>query len=902
MGFKAILLGLVLGITVCEGFESYRLPNTTKPTHYDLFIDTNIHKGDLDYNGTVKIYIDILQDTKQLVLHSSRSTLVNVELKSSDLLNIPVVKFDTEIEKEFLIVHVASDLKNGSSVVLEIDFINSINRTDQAGFYQTSYTTDANVVKYAGLTQFQACEARSAFPCYDEPGIKTTFDLRITCGIDYHARANSEIASTTIISDSKKLVKFKRSPKMQTYLLAFLVSDFAVKRDYANSTKRITVQSLARPTHADQLDYSVDAAVKLMDELQSYFDHPYELSKVDNVAIRNNDFSAGAMENWGLVTYLESFLLVNAASSESAKRDVVTVIAHEFAHQFFGNLLAPKWWSYLWLNEGFATLYEYYLADRTHPDLLIKDRFTVVALQEALSTDSSITVRAMTHYVETVPEIDRLFDRIAYSKSGSVLRMMHYALGEPTFVKGLRHYIKKNQNSVVEPLDLYSSLQNATTEDQSLPTSLTIATIMSSWADQPGVPVVMVERVAETDEFKFTQKRFLYNPNSMETNQTWWIPIFVYTNSSAGSYAKKPLFWIPQGTPELKYKIPAQENDVIIFNPAQVGYYRVNYDTTMWNNLIEILCSFPESIDPATRGQLIDDSMNLANAGLLDHETSFKILDHLQNNTDFLPWKSAYRNILQLDKMLASDKETLELLHKYIIQLSTNLFESYGLKERAGENTHDHDTRLIAIDLSCRIGQQTCKDYADSKKTNILDQRTHRLVIRSETEQRWFCNALRGGRELEVELFQEALEVEEDSQARSHLINSLACIGDRKLLEQVMEKLSEQVSNSEMFSFMAAAAEDSSVGMEAVVGFLTERRNQMDDFFSNTRAVERLISKLAEKIVDRTSAERLLMLARVLHVAPDLEATLSGKLAEQIHWKERNVPLVRAALEKYHGA
>lgn len=217
-------------------------------------------------------------------------------------------------------------------------------------------------------------------------------------------------------SDKKKLVKFKRSPKMQTYLLAFLVSDFAVKRDYANSTKRITVQSMARPTHADQLDYSVDAAVKLMDELQSYFDHPYEINKVDNVAIPNNDFAAGAMENWGLVTYLESFLLIKASSSDSDKRDVATVVAHEFAHQFFGNLLAPKWWSYLWLNEGFATLYEYYLPDRTHPHLLIKDRFTVVALQEALRADASSTVRSMTHYVETVPEIDRLFDRIAYSK------------------------------------------------------------------------------------------------------------------------------------------------------------------------------------------------------------------------------------------------------------------------------------------------------------------------------------------------------------------------------------------------------------------------------------------------------------------------------------------------------
>lgn len=341
--------------------------------------------------------------------------------------------------------------------------------------------------------------------------------------------------------------------------------------------------------------------------------------------------------------------------------------------------------------------------------------------------------------------------------------------------------------------------------------------------------MVTVERVANSNEFKFTQKRFYRTPSPPENNQTWWIPIFVYTNSSEGAYGDKPLFWIPQGTSATTRKIPIEENDVFILNPGQLGYYRVNYDKATWNSLVETLESSPETLDSATRGQLIDDSMNLANAGMLDHETSFKILDHLRNSTDFLPWKSAYRSILELDKMLAADNEASNLLHQYIIQLSTKLFESYGMKERVGENTNDHDARLIAVDLSCRVGQQKCTEYAAAKKTNILDQRTHRLVIRSETEQRWYCNALRTAREIEVELFQEALEMEEDSQARSYLINSLACVRDRVLLERVMEYVAEQVGTNELYRFMGAAAEDSAVGMNTVIGFLTERRNQMDD-------------------------------------------------------------------------
>lgn len=190
---------IVFCVSAGDAFESYRLPNTTVPTHYDLFINTEFHNDDLDYNGTVKIVINVLEDTKQIVLHSSRSILVNVELKNDNQLPLAIVNFEFDNDREFLIVNTASVLSGGSQVVLEIDFLNSINRTDQAGFYRTTYTADDGTLKYAGVTQFQACDARSAFPCYDEPGLKTTFDVRIACGVDYHARSNAEIASISIL-------------------------------------------------------------------------------------------------------------------------------------------------------------------------------------------------------------------------------------------------------------------------------------------------------------------------------------------------------------------------------------------------------------------------------------------------------------------------------------------------------------------------------------------------------------------------------------------------------------------------------------------------------------------------------------------------------------------------------
>lgn len=894
LSWSAIVV-IVLCVSASDAFESFRLPNTTVPSHYDLFINTEIHNDDLDYNGTVKIVINVLEDTKQIVLHSSRSTLVKVELKNDNQLPLAVVNHEFDLEREFLVVNTASVLPGGSLVVLEIDFLNSFNRTDQAGFYRTTYTADDGTLKYAGVTQFQACEARSAFPCYDEPGLKATFDVRIACGVDYHARSNGDIASISILPEGKKLVTFKRTPPMQSYLLAFLVSDYAVIRDFANAMKKITVQSMARPTRASQLSFSLDASVKLIDELQTYFDHPYEMSKIDSVGIPNSDFAAGAMENWGLVTYLESYFLISESSSDNNRRSVSTVIAHEFAHQFFGNLMAPKWWSYLWMNEGFATLYEYYLADRTHPELLIKQRFSSSALQSALQADASATVRSMTHYVETVPEIDRLFDRIAYEKSGSVLRMMHYALGESTFVKGLKHYIKQHQNSVVVPQHLFDSLQRVSAEDGVLPPNASMTMIMESWSNQPGAPVVTVTRQPGTDDVIFDQKRFFSTTQSTENDQTWWIPIFMYTNSSDGAHEKTPLFWIPQGSKRITHKIPTEPGDIFLINPAQTGYYRVNYDDQTWNTIIALLKTNPTSLDPVTRGQLIDDSMNLANAGLLDHDKAFQILDHLRSDTNFFAWKSAYRNILELEKLLTVDPAALDLFRRYLLGLVDNLYAAHGTEKRKDHHTNDHDAQLIAIDLACRVGQQACLDQA-MNKLNVLQQRTM-LAIRTEAEQKLYCHGLRTGRETNVDKFTEAFELEDDARGRRYLVESMACVGSREELERVLEFLVEQ--NQEIERFLEVVAEQGIGGFTVVTEFMTREKNRVDELFGSKRSMEKLLNKLADRIVDQVNADRLRQMMKILPVSSTFVSNISNRMEEQIRWQEHNLPLIRKVLQRY---
>uniref|UniRef100_A0A182VK77 Aminopeptidase n=1 Tax=Anopheles merus TaxID=30066 RepID=A0A182VK77_ANOME len=349
------------GIVSGRAFDSYRLPNTTVPTHYTLRLDTDIHREIFDYTGNVQIRINVLEATDQIVLHSSRSEITHVQLRNGVGLNVTVKNFELDDDKEFLVVNVGTTLQpNTGTYTLEIDFTNSIARNDQAGFYRSSYDDENGVRRYLGLTQFESVDARTSFPCYDEPGIKTTYDILIVCGIDYHARSNAPLRGIQLLEGGKKLSTFATTPRMQTYLVAWLVSDFKYEREVLTDPQ-LAIASWSKPSSVHLLSYSVDASKRFMRAMEEYFDQLYSMSKIDNVAIKDEDYAAGAMENWGLVTYKESAISYGPEDGEQRQVGVVTIVGHEFTHQFFGNLLAPKWWSYLWLNEGFARLYQYYL-------------------------------------------------------------------------------------------------------------------------------------------------------------------------------------------------------------------------------------------------------------------------------------------------------------------------------------------------------------------------------------------------------------------------------------------------------------------------------------------------------------------------------------------------------------
>ena len=404
------------------------------------------------------------------------------------------------------------------------------------------------------VTQFEATDARRCFPCFDEPNLKATFQVTINADQGLTALSNMPVigeGEVKVNGKTKKQYVFDTTPIMSTYLLAMAVGEF----DYIQSkavpkspkgAKPIDVRVFTLKGQSNQGQFGLDVAVKTLEFFSSYFDIAYPLPKMDLIAIP--DFSAGAMENWGLVTYREIYLLYDEkTTSSSVKQRIAYVVGHELAHQWFGNLVTMDWWSELWLNEGFATFVGWMAVDNLFPEWKVWTQFVTNDYSHGLALDclrSSHRIffkfnhLAIEVEVQSPSEINQIFDAISYSKGASVIRMLNSFLGQETFMNGVRLYLKKHAYSNATTLDLWSSLKEASGID--------VATLMFTWTRKMGYPMVTVvceqyDSSQKTMTLTLRQQRYLksgdLSPAEESESPIWWIPIGVVTNMSP----KKPL-------------------------------------------------------------------------------------------------------------------------------------------------------------------------------------------------------------------------------------------------------------------------------------------------------------------------------------------------------------------------
>ncbi|KAJ8335468.1 hypothetical protein SKAU_G00388100 [Synaphobranchus kaupii] len=704
-----------------DSWDQYRLPDTLRPEYYNLTLWPRLHMGQdgmYIFTGSSSAVFTCVKETDLILIHSKMLNLTTIDghlarLTAVGLATAPAVEATwLQMETQYLVIQLSGVMTVGGSYQLDTEFQGEL-ADDLEGFYRSEYVEDG-VKRVVATTQMQPTDARKAFPCFDEPAMKAVFHVTLIHEPGTVALSNGmekDTVNTTIEGTDVTVTSFEPTKRMSTYVLAFIVCDFAyVSAPKGSDNILIRIWARRKAIEQGQGEYAHNVTGPILKFYESYFNVTYPLSKSDQIALP--DFNAGAMENWGLVTYRETALLYDPQfSSNGNKERVLTVISHELAHMWFGNLVTLRWWNDLWLNEGFASYVEYLGANHAEPTWNIKDTIVLNDVHRVFAVDalnSSHPLSSREDEINMPTDISQLFDSISYSKGASVLRMLSEFLSEPVFVKGLSTYLNQFAYSNTVYTDLWDHLQQAVDSTPSLSLPHSVNDIMNRWILQMGFPVVTID----TSTGELSQNHFLLDSESVvekasEFNYEWYIPI---TWKKAG-VGQEP-FWLLQKT-DTHSPLTATRNEWVLANLNITGYYRVNYDSDNWERLLNQLNSDHQLIPVINRAQIVDDTFNLARAKILNITLALRTTVYLSHERELMPWESAIDNLSHFF-LLFDRSEVYGPMQTYFKKLITPLF-SYFQRitlnwTRVPSSHTDQYNQVNAIWLACKTGLDSCQD------------------------------------------------------------------------------------------------------------------------------------------------------------------------------------------------
>ena len=650
-----------------------RLFTQFQPEAYDLTLD--LDRANMKFSGSVTITgRKVGRPSKRITFHQKDLKVTAATIRVKDKKGerqIPVARINQHKSYDEVRLHADTLLYPGQYTVT-LNF-NAAITPGMTGVYPCYFKQDG--IELALLaTQFESHHAREVFPCVDEPEAKATFDLSLVTEPNITTLGNTPIKQQT--TDSKFMTtSFETTPRMSSYLLAFVVGDLQSKSSKTKTGTEVNVWSTkAQPI--DSLDFGLEVAVKSIEFFEDYFGVPYPLPKSDHVALP--DFSSGAMENWGLITYRERVLLAYPGeSSQSVKETIALVVAHETSHQWFGNLVTMRWWDDLWLNESFANMMEYQAVDALFPDWKIWDTFVAAEALSSLRRDATPGVQAVKTPVNHPEEISTLFDpSIVYAKGGRLLFMLKNYIGEEAFRTGLSNYFTKFAYKNTEGSDLWAELSVASGRD--------VAAFMNPWLERPGFPVVTISQDMESVDIK--QQHFSDNPAKADPERFWPTPLFANDEIIPEILSNKPLH------------ISVSSSDTVLLNQAARGHYIVNYETAgQRENIAELVKS--GKLSNAERLMLLNDTSMLARAGYRPYGDALSLLSVYADESNESVWDIISLVVGETRRFVDLDDTIEDKLKSFIRKLIAKQFKRLGWDEKHGESSADQKLRAIIIGL-----------------------------------------------------------------------------------------------------------------------------------------------------------------------------------------------------------
>jgi aminopeptidase N len=668
---------LVLITFVCAGFSlaiAQRLPHEAVPVNYKLVFTPDLDKATFEGDDTISLRL--LKSTSQITLNAVDINFQDVSISSGGMTQRATVK--PEKDNEMVVFEVEKPLPAGPATI-HIAYSGILN-DEMRGFY---IGKDNQGRKYAA-TQFESTDARRAFPCFDEPAYKATFDITAIARKGDVAISNTKVSSDTAGPGDKHTIKFATTPKMSSYLAALVVGNFEYIEGQADG---IPIRVYSTPGKKDMGQFALDVAEHVLSYYDDYFSIKYPYGKLDLVAIP--DFSAGAMENTACITFREILLLINEKNgSVELKKEIASVIAHEMAHQWFGDLVTMEWWNDIWLNEGFATWMSSKPLEQWKPEwqFNLED---VTDADRTMNTDSLASTRPIEQAAETPAQIQELFDGIAYGKAAAVLRMTEAYLGEKTFRAGVNSYIQAHQYANATAKDFWEAQTKASKKP--------VDRVMPTFVDQPGVPIIdlKLQCSGSSTSVSMDQRRYYFDRKEFEkpNDQLWEVPLCM---KSSGGSQKCDLLSKREGT-----ATTAGCSNWVLGNAEARGYYRVGYQAEE----IKALAAAAESnLSAAEQIDLQSDVWASVRVGREPVGDFLAVAEGLQNSRNRAVMQDLLTRLNYIGRYLVTDADRdtyLAWLRGYV----TPILNSVGWEPKPGESDEQKSLRsrlLVALGYDAR--------------------------------------------------------------------------------------------------------------------------------------------------------------------------------------------------------
>ncbi|RWS26100.1 puromycin-sensitive aminopeptidase-like isoform X2 [Leptotrombidium deliense] len=829
--FSLNLICKSLAESGCGKLTNFQLPRSVIPEHYDLTLRPDLNSR--TFTGSENILVTLIKESSEITLHSRELNILSavfISSNSADALHCEVNYCKDEQTVTFQLPQ-----RVIGSGTLSIEFTGKLNNQAVGGFYASKYYA-GNTSRYEAVTQFEPMGARRAIPCFDEPNMKATFSASLIVPNDRVALSNMPQISNTSVSETESKISFSKSPRMSTYLLAFAVGEYEFLERYTSDGK-VKIRAYTPLGEKEKGSFALDTAVRAVDYFQEYFGVEYPLPKLDLIAI--SEFDAGAMENWGLITYKQVLLVMDTKTASLKQRQSVAyVTVHEVAHQWFGNLVTMDWWSQIWLNEGFAAFMHTFGTGRLFPGWNFGNRFLVNDYEHSLYADSLSNSHAIEMHITDPSRLYELFDTITYSKGASIIRMLVEWIGEEDFKRGLTLYFNRFKYKNTKSDDLWTALADISHKP--------VKDVMSTWILQKGYPYLKV--IVENNSLFITQSHFTLNQTLKDPKKLWKIPIIF----SVGNEKRKTLIIFDKSA---KIDIPVSEAEAlhnlsVNFNLGAVGFYRTQYTREMYENMFTRIKN--KEIEAKDRFSIINDLFAFSTTNIESSVYYLKFLDAFQGEDELFIWQ-AIANSLSEFNMILSHIGCEEYFKKYNRNLMRNAYTKSSLKAATDENSGSLYSLLyarlgVAGDESIvqNATQQFEKAHAKALTINPNHKMSVYTVVASSSS---------------PEIFNKLLDLYKQNKnnpsERSVLSNVLGLTNDEKLLDEVLKfSITNDVGVSDTVSILDSVCH-SPIGRQKAWKFFTRNFELFKKRYEGGIEVTRLIRGITSSFTTFEKADEI---------------------------------------------